>query len=403
MKWTNVGHEFDTVGENLQKIEKIYFYGIGGNLKEIWEIISEANSYFDNIDFAFIDRNERVRNKGYAGNKIMSPDEFYNIVKEETKTYIVISCPIGNVGEEIQELMVSNGISKEKIISGFDFMFSYIPIYFMYKHNLLFFTSQNIVPSSACNLNCRDCLNFNPYIKKPVIHSIEEEKRDVDLFFNAVDLIWRFQVTGGEPFLYPHFKDFLEYIHNNYKDKILRLETVTNGTIVPSDELCNFLAEKKIFVFLDDYSMALDDKHKAIREDIEEKFKKYGVKYNNNYVDKWFKIYPRKDEFEGNLENFFSACDNPWSTVEGGKITACNYSLYAHKAGLVNDCDTDYYNLVDFDEAKKKELLEFRLRYNKRGYTSFCEKCAGFSVINKNYYYPAIQSLERGYVNEVDK
>ena len=25
MKWTNVGHEFDTVGENLQKIEKIYF------------------------------------------------------------------------------------------------------------------------------------------------------------------------------------------------------------------------------------------------------------------------------------------------------------------------------------------------------------------------------------------
>ena len=79
------------------------------------------------------------------------------------------------------------------------------------------------------------------------------------------------------------------------------------------------------------------------------------------------------------------------------------YSLYAHKAGLVNDCDTDYYNLVDFDEAKKKELLEFRLRYNKRGYTSFCEKCAGFSVINKNYYYPAIQSHERGYVNEVDK
>ncbi len=404
MEWINKGHEFDNIGETLANAETMYLYGIGGNLKEIWELITSAKKWFNDIEFVFIDKSEKVRNKGFDGKKVIEPKEFFDEISKGKKNYIVVACPLGEVGEEIRTIIINEGVNPDKVLLGFDFLFTYIPVYFMYKYNMVFFTSQNIVPSSACNLNCRDCLNFNPYIKKPVVHTLEEEKRDVDIFFNAVDLIWRFQVTGGEPLLYNHFKELLEYIYERYNDKILRLETVTNGTVIPDDEICMSLAEKQVLVYLDDYRMSLDDDKKKIRDVIENKFKKYGVRYHNNYVDKWFKIYPKTSNENVDLKELFNKCGNPFSTIEDGRITACNYSLYARKAGLVVDDDSDYYDLRDYNPEKKIELMEYRLRYNNKGYTSFCSKCAGWGIdINKNYYYPALQSTKRGYVNEVDK
>ena len=394
MKWNNRGHEFDAIGERLIKVKKLYFYGIGGHVKEIFGVIKGAEKFFD-LELNYVDRNEKVREKGFEGHEIISPEEFFEKIQRETD-YLVVACPLGCIGEEIREIVISHGVSEENVVTGYDFIFTYLPIFFLYKHGIVFFTSQNIVPSSACNLNCRECLNFNPYIKTPVVHGFEEVKRDIDVFFNAVDLIYRFQVTGGEPFLYPHTVETLTYIRENYGSKIMRLETVTNGTIVPSDELCECLAKEDVHVYLDDYTLALTPKHKSIRCEIEEKFKKFGVKYFDNYVDRWFKIYPAKEaKGEEELENFFEECANPWSTIEGGKISACNYELYAQKAGLVEGEENDFYDLTQFDSTKKKELVEFRLRFNEKGYTSFCSKCAGFSVINDDLYYPAIQ-VRRG-------
>lgn len=37
------------------------------------------------------------------------------------------------------------------------------------------------------------------------------------------------------------------------------MEMLTNGTVVPSDTMCQFLHDKKIYVFLDDYRLALPD------------------------------------------------------------------------------------------------------------------------------------------------
>jgi len=396
MKWNNKSHEFDSIGRFLASVKHVYFYGIGGHLKEIWECIECGREWFSDISFSFVDRNENLQSVGFCGQRIISPRELYEALDEENDKYLVVACPLGKTGDEIRDLLIANGVKEDKIAMGFDFLFTLIPIYFLYKYDKVFFTSQNIVPSSACNLNCRECLNFNPYIKKPVVYSLENVKKDIDVFFNAVDLIWRFQVTGGEPLLYPYFKEVLEYIDDNYRDRIFRLETVTNGTIIPNDEICEFLAKRKIFVFLDDYTLSLQNEHKKIRKDIERKFESFGVRYLNNYVDRWFKIYPgTKKQSEEELMDFFNSCANPYSTIENGKISACNYMLYAEKAGLLEGCKDDYYDLTDYDVSKKKELIEFRLRHNNKGYTSFCNQCAGYYLINENWYYPAIQVEKR--------
>lgn len=394
MKWTNKGHEFDQIGEKLATVKSLYFYGIGGHAREIAELMDYGKKWFD-LNVFYVDRNEEVRERGFCGKEIMSPETFFEKVRDDND-YLVISCPLGEVGEEIKSYVVGHGISDEDVVLGYDFLFTLIPLYFLYKYDMVFFTSENIVPSSACNLNCRECLNFNPYIDIPVIYSLDEIKRNVDLFFNAVDLIYRFQVTGGEPLLYPHFAEVITYIHENYGDRIFRLETVTNGTVIPDDRICDCIVKNDVNVFLDDYTLSLPYESKETRRRIVEKFEKYNIKYFDNYVDRWFKIYPaRCEKKKEELVDFFTKCANPWSTVENGSISACNYELYAQKAGLVEGDSTDFYSLENFQKDKKRELVEFRLRFNTKGYTSFCRKCAGFSVINDDLYYPAIQ-IERG-------
>ena len=270
--------------------------------------------------------------------------------------------------------------------------------------HMVFFTSRNIIPSTVCNLNCRDCLNFTPYIKKHITYHWEDMKKDIDLFFNAVDKIFRFQVSGGEPMLYSRLKDVMEYVDEHYRGKIVRLELVTNGTIVPSDELCAYLSQRDIYVYLDDYRMSCPDGEEIHRQ-VYEKFQKFHVNFADNHVEQWMRIYrpdcERQERNEQQKAELFRRCKNPYSTIWKGGISACNYSVYAAKAGLCEEAEDDYYDLASYTPEKKKELVEFRVGYNKKGYVSFCEKCEGYGTINQHWCTPAIQAKEKLY--EMDK
>ena len=286
-------------------------------------------------------------------------------------------------------------IKEEDIYDYSYFLYTYLPIYFMYVKNKLFFTSENIIPSTVCDLNCRSCLNFNPYIKKHIVDSLEEVKADIDAFFGQVDLIYRLQISGGEPFLYKELGHVLEYIYENYKDKVIRLETVTNGTIVPSDELCRILKKCKVTVFLDDYRKTLPN-GEALYERVKNKLNQEEISVIYNYAEKWIRMYSEnsshEEDSEEKLESFYERCGNPWSTLRKKKITGCNYAHYAAKAGILPDDEDNYFVLTG--EVDKKALLEFRLRYNEKGYVEFCKKCAGWTSINPNLEDAAIQKAK---------
>jgi organic radical activating enzyme len=391
MKWENKGHEFDLIGNNLAGKKHIYLYGIGGTAMEIINVIHGACKWID-WEIHLVDRDEKKQETGYDGQEVLPPEQFFSM---EKKDYFVIACPIGKSGDEIFDGVLAHGISKDIVFNGEYFLYTYLSIYFLYIHDIVFFTSQNILPSTICNLNCRDCLNFTSYIKTHTVHDIVNVKRDIDLFFNAVDLVYRFQITGGEPLLYPSLEELIDYIDKNYRDKILRLEMVTNGTVVPSSQVCEFLSEKKVHVFLDDYTMSLSDDLKTKRKIIKEKMQAFHVDMEDNYVSKWFRLYTPelkcREYHQDNLVKLFNICDNPWSTLENGQISSCNYSQYAAKAGIIDDEGEDYYDLTKFTPTMKKEFVEFRLRYNKNGYVKLCSKCNGWSAINKNWCEPAIQ------------
>lgn len=121
----------------------------------------------------------------------------------------------------------------------------FISVYHVFKYNQVYFSSTSILPSTTCNLNCRCCLNFNPFAKKFYIRSWDELKRDVDTFYQCVDHIMLFHVSGGEPMLYKYTADLIEYVDRHYGNRIDTLRTVTNGTIVPSDSALENLSNDR--------------------------------------------------------------------------------------------------------------------------------------------------------------
>ncbi len=402
MKWKNKGHELENLKDIFSGKRSVYLYGAGEHAKELLVVLENVKKW-SGWEIYLIDRDEEKQKLGWQGYDVMSPEAFFKSSKEN---FFVVICPWGIAEGEIYQLLLENGIAKKDVFRQFSFLHRLLTVYFLYGHDIVFLNSTNLCPSTICNLNCRDCLNFTPYIKNHVVMEFDQVKKDIDLYFNAVDLVYRFQITGGEPFLYKNLKATFEYIEQ-YRKQIFQLEMVTNGTVMPSDDICEYLAKKNILVILDDYRDSIDEVEEKLNA-IRKKFDNFGVKYTLNHVDMWMRMYPdsyqvsdvydslisdnAKKSSEEMLIEKYTKCDVPYTALHGGKLSACNYSNYADKAGVCEADENDYFNLNQFDKERKRELVEFAIGFNEKGYTEFCKKCSGWIMINKAWCQPAIQA-----------
>lgn len=402
MKWKNRGLELEQFKDVFHGKQEAYLYGAGEHAKELLFVLKKI-SKFTEWDICLIDRDPEKQKSGWQGYDVISPEEFY---AKDKKNFFVVICPWGIAEGEIFQGLLENRISRKDIFRHFAFLHRMLSVYFLYEHNMVFMNSTNVCPSTICNLNCRDCLNFTPYIKEHTVMELDRVKKDIDYYFSAVDLVYRFQITGGEPLLYKYVKETFEYIEQ-YRNKILQLEMVTNGTVLPSDDICKYLAENNILVILDDYRDSIEgvkEKFSCVKEKLDE----FNVKYTINHVDMWMRMYPNLykpcDAYdslieahselsnESSLIEKYTKCDVPYTALHDGKLSACNYSNYADKAGVCKADENDYYNLDGFKKEKKSELVEFILGFNEKGYTEFCKKCGGWIMINKAWCQPAIQA-----------
>lgn len=271
----------------------------------------------------------------------------------------------------------------------------FISIYYVYKYNKVYFSSISFLPSTACNLNCRHCLNFNPFAQKFYVRDWEDLKNDVDLFFKCVDHIMLFHVSGGEPMIYKYTADIIDYIDKNYGNQIDTLRTVTNGTVVPSDEVLKKLSKCKVEITVDDYREAVPQFKKNF-DLLIEKLKEYQIRYYVNKVDAWIDLAPEKTDYsylsEEEMIAHRSGCNQSWQELREGKLYSCNYAAYATVAGIAGEQDVEEaFDLRNFTSDTKKELVEFRLGYTNKGYTNFCRKCKGFTAENNVGVMPAVQ------------
>lgn len=361
MKWKNKGHEFDGFWNEIKDIESIWLFGAGLNGKLVCQM------YKDTIKIeGFLDNDPKKRNTQYEGLRVCDPRE----VQLNEHTAVVAA-----VGPEKQQPILAQ--LREEGKRAYD-MHVFFPVYDMYRYGLLTMTSISFLPTTKCNLNCRACLNFKPYLEESVSRDIDALKADVDTLFEKVDRILLFHVSGGEPFLYPRLGELLRYISERYGSRIGKLETTTNGTVVPSNELCEVLSVYQVSTVLDDYRDAVSQYADAFAK-TEKKLQDFQIPYRTQHADEWIDLKPLQDEHahsEKEARAHFEACGVPWQEYRGGKLFLCNYSAFAAVAGLNVVRPGEFFDLRQ--PFNKYELMEFRLGYSEKGYTEFCKRCAGY-------------------------
>ncbi len=382
MKWKNRGHEYDRIYEKISQKKCFYLFGAGDYGQQFLKIFKNE------LDIkGFIDNNSLKKGTVIHEKPCFSPDE---IVLEADEGIVVTMSQIARVKpvEQLREL----GYIKDK---DFFIIEEFLSVYYVYKNDMVYFSSVSFLPSTACNLKCRNCLNFNPFAKQFYVRQWEELVKDVDLFFSCVERIMMFHISGGEPLIYKHTADLAEYIDKNYGDRIDTLRMVTNGTIVPKDDVLEKLSRCRIEITVDDYREAVPHFKDRFQQLIG-KLDEYHIKYYINKVDSWIDLAPERTDYswwtEEQLEKHRESCSQSWQELRGGKLYSCNYAAYATVAGMAGEQDLEeVYDLTEFTAEKKKELVEFRLGYTTKGYTNFCKKCRGFTPENIEEMEPAKQ------------
>lgn len=132
----------------------------------------------------------------------------------------------------------------------------------------------------CCTLNCKYCCSHVPEFEKPAPHySYEYLSRAISRFFELVDGVDVFTITGGEPFLHRELAEIVGFA-GKYRDRIGRLEVITNGTIFRSEwNLLAALRENRCRVLLDDYGPQLSKK----ADELERIFNQSEVMYERRY------------------------------------------------------------------------------------------------------------------------
>ncbi|MBD5116140.1 MAG: radical SAM protein [Ruminococcaceae bacterium] len=244
-----------------------------------------------------------------------------------------------------------------------------------------------LICSLKCNLNCKLCAELSPYHSKDKFPPFSVLMEYVRKYFNIVDYVKIFVISGGEPLLYKELPNLLNELLQ-YKERFGRVEIITNGTILPSEDLLNAIKKydcNSLKFIIDDYG----DNLSRMFSEITALCDKNNISYNVNryhtsnihcagWVDYGIPdkvIHTQKDAAE-----LLSKCANKTKldfcfTIFEGKLVPCFQIINRMNLGRSVD-EREYIDLTDntvsIDEQRKKIMGIYNTDY-----LEICSYCNG--------------------------
>lgn len=252
----------------------------------------------------------------------------------------------------------------------------------------------DVMITSRCTLNCRDCVYFIPAYSQPMDRPIDLVKEDIALFFDTVDYIREISIVGGEPFMHENLNEIIEYIAINFKEKTGTLQVITNGTVLPNQLLVKSILDNHVQIVISDYTETLPWVKGKLQ-----KFLTCMQEHNIDYIIPSMGMWvdygnPTNKKSLGckELDRHFELCAMPCRVLEYKKYFFCTRNYGAVRAGLYEAKD-GYFPLNELmkDKQEKEEFLKFEVGVVEKGYLDYCDNCNGFPTINKKFVPAAVQ------------
>lgn len=259
-----------------------------------------------------------------------------------------------------------------------------------------------------CNLKCRLCAVYAPYYKEPFHPTLEYLNQCIDQYFKVVERVRLFSVSGGEPLLRNDLPRVIEKIHQ-YEDRIDRLEIITNGTIIPSDELIDSLRKFEIELnfLVDDYgrdksvnALVASEKFRKIK-DAKVTLRDYhsNEMHCGGWVDYGISsdspLPPKKSADEAKC--LFAKCSYPQkldfcTSMVNGKLYSCTQLRRLIELGVIAPDPSEVFDLFDPSQSPESIWARIKALYDV-DMLSACAYCNG--ICDDSIRYPAAEQLSR--------
>lgn len=241
----------------------------------------------------------------------------------------------------------------------------------IYNKNGINIDSLDMVITEYCSLKCKECSNLMQFYEAPEHLELEDLKNTLERLTNIVDEIYEIRLIGGEPFVYPHFEDILNYVASN--EKIKRISIYTNGTILPKDSALNAIKSSGAWLSISDYG-ALSKKLTPLRETLDA----MNIPYEVKFIDYWTKcadFTKHNRSFEETKKVYASCCARTLITLLRGKVYVCPFIANAMNLKAIPNNNEDYIDLLstETNEELRRKLIKFM---GRQGFAS-CDYCNG--------------------------
>lgn len=385
MKWINRGEELNTYKAEKLEHEKLYVFGAGDIGRGLYVTLS-----FFRMFAGFIDNDVQKQKNGFCGQPVQSYQWF--LENKRDKMLIVAA-------NEINEQEISRQLREDNCkfyLSGI-FLNSVLPIYFFQKKNFLFMNLAQICVTERCTLRCVDCAHGCWAVDRNAKDmDLEEIYVSADLFFSKIDYIHEFVLIGGEPLLYEHLKEAVEYIGEKYRNKMGTFSITSNGTILPDQALVDSCKKYKVLFRVSNYVKAIPNLQRQY-DKLEEIFLKEGVDYHLGKAEEVWWDYGFTDTLqeksEEQLIRKFDRCMTPCRETRNGKLYFCVMARTISDNLGYHIGENDFLDLGSLPDGDwgRRILMEYNLGYSEKGYLEMCARCHGKDC--KNYPVMAARQL----------
>lgn len=237
--------------------------------------------------------------------------------------------------------------------------------------------------TSRCNLRCDKCCSLCHYYESPTDIAIESHYRDIDIIMSKCDYLRRVSIVGGEPLLYPHLYEYLQYI-TKYIHRIGHVHIVTNGTLALNDKTLEIMSENGIGLWISDYG-----KISKKADELEKTAVQKGVYVRRHHDITWTDLlHPHEKDDKG--QERFNRC---WGRsvcpyIYKGKGFPCSFALATYELKMVPYSNE---NFIDLASATPTDLENFYLKRTKAH--DCCSYCSGCDSAMEDI--PAAQQLKK--------
>ncbi len=170
-----------------------------------------------------------------------------------------------------------------------------------------------------CNLNCKACNNFSPFVKEPSYADIGQFESDLKRLAELFSGIGRFFLLGGEPLLAPELCCDMIRCYRKYFP-VNELRVLTNATLILTmkDEFWDCVRENDVIIHISLYP-PVKERIGEIRERLESRKVKYIVFKEVETFAKRLTLYPFEDEKFNNEHCGSAGCHY----LRDGEISKC--------------------------------------------------------------------------------